>query len=38
MVAGSFGAAVSRQKLGLGVVIQKVRIVAGRGCVIELLG
>ena len=38
MGAGSFGAAVSRQKLSLGVMIQKFRIVAGRFDVVELLG
>jgi hypothetical protein len=37
MGAGSFGAAVSRQELSLGIMVQEFGVVAGRGYVIELL-
>jgi hypothetical protein len=38
MGAGSFSAAVSHQELSLRVMVQEFGIVAGRDCVIELLG
>ncbi|MGA2145548.1 MAG: hypothetical protein ABSH49_11370 [Bryobacteraceae bacterium] len=38
MGTGSFGAAVSHQELILRVMVQEFGIVAGRGCVIKLLG
>ena len=38
MGAGSFGAAVSRQELSLRVMVHEFDVVAGRDCVIELLG
>jgi hypothetical protein len=38
MGAGSFGAAVGRQKLSLRVMFREFHIVADRDCVIELLG
>jgi hypothetical protein len=37
MGAGSFGAAVSHQELNLRIMFQEFGIVAGCGCVIELL-